>query len=133
MNFQLYLTGKKDPFYNMALDEILFTRYRETGIPVLRIYGWEPCAISLGRNQNAENVLYLDRCYESGIPFVRRITGGSAIFHCDEITYSVICSDQDISNVGGIEKSYKIICTFLTKMYAKLGLKAGFSKYNKQN
>ena len=120
-------SGMCNPYYNMALDELLLNQYEINKEPVLRIYGWDPATISLGLNQDVEQTLFLERCRYDSVPFVRRITGGSAIFHDDEITYSIVCSEDDINNKGGIKESYKILCSFIINSYKKLGLNAYFS------
>ena len=127
MAWSLIKSGKSNPYYNMALDELLLNHYEINKEPALRIYGWDPATISLGLNQDVEQTLYLERCLDNAVPFVRRITGGSAIFHDDEITYSIVCSEDDIHNKGGIKESYKILCSFIINSYKKLGLNAYFS------
>ncbi len=74
----------------MAIDEVLsqLTVPRDQK-PVLRVYGWNPFAISLGYNQN-ENELDLERCKQDHIDVVRRPTGGRAVFHAEELTYSIM-------------------------------------------
>jgi lipoate-protein ligase A len=73
----------------MALDEALMARARRSGEAVLRVYGWSSPTLSLGRNQRAkgeyDDALLADR----GIGVVRRPTGGRAILHHREVTYSV--------------------------------------------
>lgn len=125
--WRLIISGRKDLYYNMALDEYLFRSYTDYNKPVFRIYGWHPGAFTIGNNQRAEKVLYLDKCKEDNIAFVRRMTGGSVIYHADEITYSIICSDADIDNNEGIKNSYKILCSFIIEMYKMLGLDAYYS------
>lgn len=82
-------TGLQDAFVNMAIDEVLsqisVSRDKK---PVLRVYGWKPYAISLGYNQD-ENELDLEKCKQNNIDVVRRPTGGRAVYHAEEITYSV--------------------------------------------
>ena len=74
---------------NMALDEALMDRARATGEWVLRVYGWSRPTISLGRNQTARGGYDLDRIQALDLDVVRRPTGGRAILHHREITYSV--------------------------------------------
>lgn len=78
--------GALDGATNMAVDEVLA---RISPRPVVRVYGWRPHAISLGHNQDAAEV-DLGRCQQDGIDVVRRPTGGRAILHAHEVTYSVI-------------------------------------------
>src|SRR5439155_15677346 len=74
---------------NMALDEALMSYARDTGHWVLRVYSWSTPTLSLGRNQAARGGYDLSRLAEQGIAVVRRPTGGRAILHDREVTYSV--------------------------------------------
>lgn len=108
----------------MAVDEALFLSYPQRKIPVLRIYGWQPAFISLGCNQKAEEII------SSGdsTPFVRRMTGGSAILHDKEITYSLSCAASDLELPRPVKDSYRKICSFLINFYSRLNLKADFAE-----
>lgn len=74
---------------NMALDEALLARARRTGECVLRVYAWSAPTISLGRNQAARGVFDGPEARALGVSVVRRLTGGRALLHHREITYSV--------------------------------------------
>jgi len=75
---------------NMARDELLFERaQRGAGSPVLRLYSFDPPAVTIGYHQDAERVLDLDALRADGIDWVRRITGGRALLHEGELTYCV--------------------------------------------
>ena len=79
-------TGK----YNMKYDELLAHEIAEgNGVPTVRLYTWNPWAISLGRNQELDDIDF-ERCRLDGIDVVRRPTGGRAILHAEELTYSVV-------------------------------------------
>jgi len=83
-------TGARDCYHNMAIDEVLAT----ISVPhdkrsIFRVYQWQPYAISLGYNQNP-NDLNLAKCKQDKIDVVRRPTGGRAVLHAEEITYSII-------------------------------------------
>ncbi len=83
-------TGSQDGFHNMAIDEVLATQ----SVPhdkrsILRVYQWEPYAISLGYNQSLGD-LDLEKCKRDNIDVVRRPTGGRAVLHAEELTYSVV-------------------------------------------
>ena len=75
---------------NMAIDEVLS---RKSGPgdrkSILRVYGWDPYAISLGYNQDVKEI-DLRQCRKDNIDVVRRPTGGRAVFHAEEVTYSVV-------------------------------------------
>ncbi|NOZ60621.1 MAG: lipoate--protein ligase family protein [Calditrichaeota bacterium] len=83
-------TGFGDGFNNMVIDEILATKIvPETKIPIFRLYRWRPYAISLGYHQDV-NEFNLELCARDNIDLVRRPTGGRAVFHAEEMTYSVV-------------------------------------------
>ena len=73
----------------MALDEALMARARRTGEHVLRVYGWSSPTLSLGRNQHANGIYLVDELERRGVGVVRRPTGGRALLHHREVTYSV--------------------------------------------
>jgi len=73
----------------MAFDEALMSRARRTGETVLRVYGWSAPVLSLGRNQRALDLYDADALTRRGIGLVRRPTGGRALLHHREVTYSV--------------------------------------------
>ena len=81
--------GEYSGEFNMWFDEQLVQRLIDgTGSPTVRLYRWKPWAISLGRHQNLSDIA-MQRCKNDGIDVVRRPTGGRAILHAEELTYSV--------------------------------------------
>ena len=90
-------TGARAGSLNMALDEHLARRLGEAtpvdrsheALPVLRLFQWSPWAISLGYNQELKEI-DIGACQREGIDVVRRPTGGRAILHAEELTYSVV-------------------------------------------
>lgn len=116
-----------DPYANMAIDEAILRGYiAGVAPPTLRIYGWKPSAISLGYFQKADSVLDIDNCERQKISFVRRITGGEAIFHSGDVSYSIICSKRDLALPESVKHSFKILTGFLINSYKALGLRASF-------
>lgn len=90
MDWQFLSTGYAPGNENMAFDVALAeTLLAGTSVNTLRLYGWAPPAISLGWNQSDE-ALDRMRARASGVDIVRRPTGGRAILHSDELTYSVV-------------------------------------------
>lgn len=74
-------------YYNMAADESLFRFINKSDFPAaLRIYGWSPAALSLGRRQKLDEI-DPEACREQGVDVVRRLSGGGAVYHADEVTY----------------------------------------------
>jgi lipoyl(octanoyl) transferase len=105
----------------MALDEALMERARQTGEWLLRVYSWRTPTISLGRNQTARGRYDLQRMRERGVDVVRRPTGGRAILHAREITYSVTAPVDD---AGSLRASYDRINRLLTVALSFLGVDA---------
>jgi lipoate-protein ligase A len=103
----------------MALDEALMARARRTGESVLRVYGWSAPTLSLGRNQRARGLYDLQRLSASGVGVVRRPTGGRALLHHREVTYSVTapCGAD-----GGLQAEYARINGLLASALASLGV-----------
>lgn len=86
-------TGVSSAALNMAIDEAIQTFHlRGETPPTLRAFAWERPAISLGRFQNVEREVLTEQCAERGIDLVRRPTGGRAVLHVDEFTYSMTIS-----------------------------------------
>lgn len=103
---------------NMAVDEALMERARATGEWVLRVYGWSQPTISLGRNQTARGCYDLDRIRALGLDVVRRPTGGRAILHHREITYSVT---GPVDQARDLRDSYEQINALLLHALQALG------------
>lgn len=121
-------TGEK----NMQVDSDLLELAIKNQIsePVFRLYGWSPACVSLGRNQNDE---FLDKDFlkSKNIDVVRRLTGGRAILHDKELTYSYICAISSLKNGESVVNSYKEISQFLIDGFEKLGIKLEFSSSKK--
>jgi lipoate-protein ligase A len=126
--WRLILDKGYDGYYNMACDEAIFNWYPKKGVPTLRIYEWERPFITLGYFQEPRYVLNLDACQNEGISFTRRLTGGAAIIHFEEITYSLTLSCQDLNLSKSIKESYKILTSFIINFYKNLGLKGSFAQ-----
>ena len=98
--------------------------------PIFRLYGWSPACVSLGRNQN-DDFLDYELLKSNHIDAVRRLTGGRALLHDDEITYSFICPASYLSQGEHVISSYKEICQILIDKFKKLGIELSFGT-NKQ-
>ncbi|MFL5613286.1 MAG: biotin/lipoate A/B protein ligase family protein [Gemmatimonadaceae bacterium] len=105
----------------MALDEALMHRATETGAWILRVYGWSAPTLSLGRNQTARGAYDLELLAARGIDVVRRPTGGRAILHDREITYSVAAP---LAEAGDLRESYARINRLLIAALRALGVDA---------
>jgi lipoyl(octanoyl) transferase len=127
-NWRLIISPANDAFTNMAIDEAILQMYiHKGGIPTLRIYGWQPAGISLGFSQIPSNSLNLSQCLRHKVEFVRRITGGEAIFHDNEITYSIVCSKQDLNVSDSVKNSFRVLTSFVFNAYRELGFKPYFA------
>ncbi len=105
----------------MALDEALSISVRRCDSPVvLRIYTWEGAAVSLGAFQKTDDI-DLDYCVRSNIPVVRRPTGGRAILHGDELTYSFSAKNEGIFAEGLLE-SYRRLGAAFGRCFEMAGL-----------
>src|SRR3954452_12452427 len=98
--------------YLMALDEALLETVIAGGPPVVRFYTWQPAALSLGVNQPVGEIDH-DECARRGFGLVRRLTGGRAVLHQHELTYSVIARENDPRVSGGVIESYRKISVAL--------------------
>lgn len=117
-------TGANDAFLNMAIDEaILQTHLQGRCPPTLRVYRWSPPALTLGQFQDLETEVDIDRCAEMGVDVVRRLTGGRAVLHHDELTYSVVASDR-AGFPRSLVESYLLINRGLIAAYCLLGVEA---------
>lgn len=116
-------TGKE----NMQIDSDLldFAIKNELKEPIFRLYGWKPACVSLGRNQKDD---FLDYAFlkSKNIDVVRRLTGGRALLHDNEITYSFICPESFLQNGSHIISSYKEISQILIDKFKKLGIDLDF-------
>lgn len=113
---------------NMSVDERIFARYLEDGIPVFRVYRWQSPSFTYGVSQQPSSGLDLARCAADGIAIAKRMTGGGILFHHHELTYSFVCSKHDVGEPEGLLVSYRHICAFLIRFYASLGLSASFAR-----
>jgi lipoate-protein ligase A len=105
---------------NMALDEALLESVIAGSGPVIRLYTWEPATLSLGLNQPVGEV-EPGECARRGFGLVRRITGGRAVLHQHELTYSVIVRDNEPRVSGGVVESYRKISEALVSGLQFLG------------
>ncbi len=112
---------------NMKTDSDLLDYAIENNLsePIFRLYGWSPACISLGRNQNDDFLDYnfLD---SNGIDVVRRLTGGRALLHDNEITYSYICPVSYLENGEHVVSSYKEICQIFIDKFQKIDIDINF-------
>lgn len=106
----------------MARDEALSER---SGRPVVRFYAFRPATLSLGRFQPASTV-DLDAARRDGLSIVRRPTGGQAVLHDNELTYSVILPRSHVRDLRKRE-IYRFVSGLLAEALLRLGVRAGFT------
>ena len=110
---------------NMARDSALMDRARDTGETVFSVYSWERPTLSLGRNQTARDRYDLAEIDRRGIEVVRRPTGGRALLHWREVTYSVTAATSEHESLGD---SYERINRILLRGLETLGVGASESR-----
>jgi len=128
--WRLLKTGFNDAFTNMAIDEAIEELHHKIGKPTVRFYGWKPSAISIGYFQSMKEEVDAEKCKELGVDVIRRITGGGAVYHDEEVTYSFICSEESGIVPKNILESYKKICNSLILGFGNLNLEAQFVPLN---
>jgi len=122
--WRLIVEGEADGASNMATDEAMLGAYdgeRRDAPPTLRIYGWRPAAISLGRHQGAARAYDDTVIAREGIDVVRRPTGGGAVLHEFERTYAVAGSFGRPPFDGGPVAVYRTIATAIARALTRLG------------
>jgi lipoate-protein ligase A len=120
---------------NMAIDEAILTARIEDNVPnTLRLYRWQPSTVSVGKNQNPENEVYLEACRGLRVDVVRRISGGGSVYHDfeGEVTYSVNAKTQDIGTAE-ITSVYVKIYEAIKDALRLLGITADFSSGDEKN
>jgi lipoate-protein ligase A len=109
---------------NMALDEAVMDAVGAAlAPPTMRFYAWEPACLSLGKRQILEGV-DLGACRRDGVDVVRRPTGGWAILHTDELTYSIAVRPDDPRAEGAILDAYRKLSQGLVAGLRLLGAPA---------
>ncbi len=125
-NWAWYDTGPADGAWNMAADQYFAEHMAAGELPVMRIYTWRPWCISLGYHQSTA-CIDLDKCKAKRIDVVRRRTGGRAVFHAQELTYSVILP-KDHRFAVSVTDTYRRISTGLARGLQLSGIPASFEK-----
>lgn len=121
-------SGHASPAFNMALDELLlqWLSKKEIG-PTIRFYGWSPAAVSIGRFQNAEEKIDFQQAADYGVQIIRRETGGRAVLHDQELTYSVAVPETHPGMPRSVKEAYLVISKGVLEGYRELGINAEFA------
>ncbi len=115
-----------DAAFNMAVDEALLM----SGIPTVRFYRFKPSAVTVGYFQRIESSVNLEEAERLGVPVVRRITGGGAVYHDErgELTYSV-AGPLDLFPKD-VRESFKYLCEGVMGVVRWFGLEPQFAGVN---
>jgi len=116
--WRLITTWGADPAFNMGLDEALLAS--RDAAPTLRFYSWKPDTLSLGYFQKLADV----PGHEKAGAIVRRITGGGAIHHVDELTFSISASASHPLYAGPIGPSYARVHAAISEALSHFGVEA---------
>ena len=111
---------------NMKLDRELLHWVEQCSakITVVRFYRWAVPTISLGKHQRAEEAVDQIYCQREAIPIVRRPTGGRAVFHDDELTYSLVSNHCQYFSLESVRDTYRVIAAGLKAGLRGLGISA---------
>jgi lipoyl(octanoyl) transferase len=120
-------THIQDAAMNMAIDEAIHTHHLRGDVPpTLRVFRWREPSISLGRFQSIEREIERERCQQLGVTLVRRPTGGRAVYHRDEFTYSITIGKQ-YGVPSGVVAAYAYLAQGLLVALQSLGVQAELS------
>ncbi|MEM2459144.1 MAG: lipoate--protein ligase family protein, partial [Candidatus Bathyarchaeia archaeon] len=125
--WRLIDTGLNDAFYNMALDEAIVIARAKGLVPnTIRFFRWEPSAVSIGYFQSMTEEVDIETCDRMGIDYVRRRTGGGAVYHDrdGELTYSIIVNENHPLISSDFLKTYEKLCSGLVQGLRLLGVPA---------
>ena len=122
-----------DAKYNMEFDEKLLEKCENEDIDIaLRFYGWNKPSVTLGRNQKILGINE-EYCKENNIPIVRRVTGGRALLHDDELTYCIVCNKKVLKNGSNIIEDYKEISAVIIETLKNFGISTTYGEKTKSN
>src|SRR6266478_9347483 len=120
-------TYVQDAAMNMAIDESVLAHHLQGEVPpTLRVFRWSQPSISLGRFQSVEREILSEVCQQQGVALVRRPTGGRAVYHRDEFTYSIVISKR-YGVPSGIIAAYAYLAQGLMAALRLLGVQAEIS------
>ena len=120
-------TGIQNAAMNMAIDEAILTHHLQGDAPpTLRVFRWDRPSISLGRFQSIEREILSDICRQQGVALVRRPTGGRAVYHHDEFTYSIVIG-KSYGVPAGVVAAYAYLAQGLVAALDLLGVRAELS------
>ncbi len=124
INFRLIQSLKQSAKVNMLIDKAIASSFETTDKPILRLYTWEE-SFTVGISQEPQ--LYATRYPQYKNNFAKRMTGGGALFHGHDLSYSIVLPPSLLQGLN-VKKSYEKICSFLLNFYKSLGLNAKYAK-----
>jgi len=129
--WRLLETGAADGPTNMAVDEAILIHHSRGEVPpTLRFYRWQPPTLSLGHFQQLEREVDREACRRLGVGLVRRPTGGRAVLHEHEVTYSIVLAQKYLP--GGVVETYRVLSKGLLFGLHLLGVPAELYSPGKQ-
>lgn len=129
--WRLLITENKTAYTNMAIDRaVLVANSKKIAPPTVRFFTWSPPAISIGYFQSLDDEVDLEVCKKLGVDYVRRITGGGAVFHDNELTYSIVIPESHAQIPKNIIDSYKRICGAIIRGLGNLGIDSKYFPIN---
>jgi len=121
--WRLICDGAHPGAMNMAIDEaLLYSHANGESPPVLRLYGWDPPALTIGYFQSHEREVDEDGCRSLGFDWVRRPTGGRAVLHQHELTYAAVIGEHLLG--GSVLETYRALSLALVRGLRTLGIEA---------
>jgi lipoate---protein ligase len=128
--WRLIIQGPRRGSWNMAVDYSILRGIAAGGEPTLRLYRWSPPAVTIGYFQIRDDETDAAACAADGISVIRRITGGGAVYHEHEITYSLAVPLDDRCIAGTVADSYRMILGPVLRLLEGMGLDASFRPIN---
>ncbi len=131
MRLRLISSGALPGALNMGIDEAVLSAVADgVSAPTLRLYSWSPSCVTIGYFQSLEAEVDLAACKAAQVDTVRRLTGGGAVFHDQEITYSLVAPLGHPLALGDILESYRRICAGIVEGLRLLGIESSFAPIN---
>lgn len=119
--WRLLVDGAAGGPWNMGVDEALLATATAGGGPSLRFYGWRGPWLSLGYRQTA-SASHAVACRTAGVGVVRRVTGGRAVLHGQDLTYAIAASETALP--AGLTASYELVARALLAALLRIGVAA---------
>lgn len=117
---------------NMEKDKGLLSFAIENNVsPILRIYGWEPAGVTLGRNQKPDSI-NAHYCKENNIQVATRPTGGRAVYHQGDISYCFVTKADQLENGSSIRESYREISEPLVNAIKQSGVSGAYMSTSRE-